>query len=223
MGNLTQLSDVKTILQIASSDTSQDAILALLIPAISSQIESYCNRTFGVATYTENLPPNNTTALQLANWPINSVTSITDSGTILQENSDYYLYSQYSSCGQIYRPTGWYGQMLGRGLTFDPFENMIVIKAVYSAGYNLPGMTPVVGAHTLPSSIQLASMQMTAKAYSLCNSGNIGENLNSISEGAESLSFDNPAKIPSDLFSITAGLPVQFASLLNPFKKFGGI
>ena len=221
MGNLTQLADVKTILQIPSSDTSQDALINLVIPAVSAQIESYCNRTFGVASYTENLPPSNSTVLQLQNWPITTVTSVTADGSAMVAGQDYYLYSQFVSSGQLYREPGWYGKMIGRGLTFDPVQPMITIAVVYNAGYNLPGVTPVAGASNLPLNIQLSAMQMTAKVVELSNSGNLGENIQSISEGAESRTFENPAKIPSDMFSQISGMPIQFALLLNPFKKIG--
>lgn len=216
---LTTLSDVKTLLQIPTSVTSFDAVLNLVIKAVSAQIETYCNRTFGVANYTDNLPPGNSQILQLENYPLNSVASIVVQGSALS-SSEYFLYSQFTPSGQIYKPDGWFGPMATRGLTFDPYAPLITIAVTYSAGYVLPGGTPVSGVADLPLDLQLAAMQMTAKVFGLSNTSNLGENLQSFKEGQTAYTWDNPAKIPSDLFQVIGGMPVQFASLLNPYRRW---
>ncbi len=68
--------------------------------------------------------------------------------------------------------------------------------------------------------IQLCAMQMVAKVYGLSSAQNLGENLASIKEGGLAYSWDNPAKIPSDLFGVIAGMPVQFASFLTPYRRW---
>lgn len=219
MGNLTTLSDCKTLLQIPTAVTSFDAILNLLIKSVSAQIETYCNRSFAVATYTDNLPPSGSQVLQLENFPLNSVTSIVVQGTALS-SSDYFLYSQFTPSGQIYKPDGWFGPVAARGLTFDPYAPLITIVVTYSAGYVLPGASPVTGASDLPFDLQLAAMQMVAKVFGLSNANNLGENLQSFKEGQTAYAWDNPAKIPPDLFQVIGGMPVQFASLLNPYRRW---
>jgi hypothetical protein len=220
MGNLALLSDVKTLLQINQSDSSTDAILSLLISAVSTQIESYCARSFGVADYIENIPPSNSQQLQLQNWPINTVAYVKDQGSILTPGADYSVYPQFSKCGQIYRPQGWYGLMAVRGLTYDPYASLITLEVSYNAGYLLPGATPITGVLPLPNDLQLCCQIMVAKVYELSNNGNLGENLASVKEGGLAYAWDNPAKIPPDLFQVISGMPVQFAQLLNPYKRW---
>lgn len=215
---LCTLNDAKTLLQIPSLTTTFDAVLTLIIKSVSAQIQSYCNRVFGVADYTDNLAPSGAQELQLLNWPINTVASVTVQGSLL-DSSNYFLYSQYQAAGQIYKPDGWFGPVAVRGLTFDPIERLITIAVVYNAGYVLPGDTGTAAA--LPFDLQLAAMQMTAKAFGLSQNNNLGENLSAYREGQISYTWDNPSKIPSDLFSIIAGMPIQFATLLNPYKKWG--
>lgn len=216
---LCTLANVKTLLLIPSSDTTQDALLNLLIASVSDQVESYCNRTFGVADYTDNIAPSFTQFLQLLNFPIVSVTSVTTEGSLMPD-TDYFLYSQYKAAGQIYRPTGWYGPMATRGLTFDPFSPLISIVVVYKAGYVLPGGSPVTGAEDLPSDLQFGCAQMVAKAYNMAQSGNLGEGIKSLHEGAEGYSLGGHNEISSQLYLLTSGLPVQFASVLNPYRRY---
>jgi hypothetical protein len=221
MGNLTTLANVKTLIQI--SDSSQDSLLTLLIASVSSQIETYCGRLFGYADYDEILASNNRQLLQVAQWPIKQITFIKQSGNTLVAGQDYQTYFQYLNAGQIYRGQGWSGSSWVRGLTADPYAGDYIYEVSYSAGYVLPGATaptPPPAVDPFPADIELAAMSMVAKAYSLSNSGNLGENLSSIKEGGLAYSWDNPAKIPPDLFQVIAGMPVQFAQLLNPYKRW---
>lgn len=217
---LCTLADTKTLLQISSSDTSHDAILNLLILVVSQQVESYCNRIFGATNYTDNLPPSMNQNLQLLDFPINSVTSITQQGNALTVDVDYFLYPQFTAAGQIYKPTGWYGPLATRGLTFDPFAPLVNIVAVYNAGWVLPGGSPVTGASNLPYDVQFATMQMVAKAYGLSNVQNLGESLVAFNEGNEGFQLARNTEMAADLFSLTSGLPAGFASLLNPYRRY---
>lgn len=219
MSGLCTLEDVKTLLQIPAASTSFDSILNLLIRSVSAQIQSYCNRVFGVDDYTDNLAPSGGQVLQLLNFPINTVTSVTVGGSLL-DSGNYFLYSQYKAAGQIYKPDGWYGPMAVRGLTGDPFAPLIEIVVVYNAGFVLPGDDPITGVADLPEDIQLAAMQMVAWKFGLANTANLGENLSGYKEGQIAYQWDNPAKIPSDLFGVTSGMPIQFASLLNPYRRW---
>jgi len=220
MGNLTTIANVKTLLQI--SDISQDSILSLLIGSVSAQIESYCNRSFGYSAYVETLSSNNRQILQLQQWPIKQITFIKQSGNTLVSGQDYQIYPQYLNAGQVYRGSGWTGPSWVRGLTADPYAGDFIYEVSYSAGYVLPGTiapTPPPMVDNLPADLEFAAMSMVTKAYGLINSGNLGENLSSIKEGGLAYTWENPAKIPSDLFQVIGGMPVQFAQLLNPYRK----
>jgi hypothetical protein len=155
-------------------------------------------------------------------WPINKITFVKQNSVTLTSGVDYMLYEQYLSAGQIYRGQGWLGPQYVRGLTADPFAGEYIFEVSYNAGYILPGDSAPVGvtADNLPYDLQFCTSLMVAKVYGLSNAGNLGENLASVREGGLAYSWDNPAKIPPDLFQVIAGMPVQFASMLTPYKRW---
>ena len=219
---LATLTDCKTLLNLSTS--AKDALLTLLLDAVSSEIESYCGRTFGVADYDEFLKASFLTTLQLANYPINTVASVKYNGQALSENADYYLYDQYTKIGQLYRPTLWGGIILTRGLTFDPMDSAIVYEVAYNAGYNLPSDDPdddpVEGVPTLPSEIQFVAQSMVARAFGLSQAGNIGENIAAISEGGLSVSYEVRSSAIPEMFSLISGMPARFAGILNKYRAW---
>jgi hypothetical protein len=219
---LTTVADCKTLLQIPSGDTSQDSLLTLLIKSVSKEIETFLSRKLGQDDYLQTLAANNRQILQLYQWPTNTVTFVKESGVTLVAGQDYLTLSQYLEAGQIYRGSGWVGPAWVRGLTADPYAGQLIFEVSYNSGYLLPGDPAPMGwaGEDLPSDIQLCAMQMVSKVYGLSISGNLGENLASIKEGGLAYSFDNPAKIPSDLFGVVAGMPIQFASFLTPYRRW---
>jgi hypothetical protein len=220
----TTIPNCKLLLNIPSGDSSQDALLSMLIMATTKQIESFLDRKLGNADYVEVLGVNNMQTLQLKNWPVSDVASVTESLVVLVPDVDYLLLPQYLQSGQIYRGSVWVGPSFVRGLTADPYAGELIFTVTYSAGYLLPGDVapdpPAISPPELPQDIQLCTAMMVSKAYGLVQAGNIGENLSSIKEGGLAYSYDNPAKIPSDLFGVLAGMPVQFATFLTPYKRW---
>jgi len=222
-GNLTTLANVKTLNNINSGDMSQDALINLLISSVSSQIESYCNRQFGYANYIDTIASNNRQLLQLQQWPVNNVAYVKQRGNVLVSGQDYQVYPQYLAIGQLYRGPGWSGASWVRGLTADPYVGEYIYECSYMAGYILPGTTPPVlplTAPALPADLQICASMMVSKIMALSNSGNLGQNLSSITEGGLSYSWDTNSNSSADLFSITAGMPAQFSSMLNPYKSW---
>ncbi len=219
---LTTLADCKTLLQIPSGDMSSDGLLTLLIRSISREVETFLSRKLGQADYIDVLAANNRQLLQCRQWPINSVAYVKQDTMTLVAGQDYLLLDQFLEAGEIYRGPGWTGPAWVRGLTADPFAGQLIFTVSYNGGYLLPGDTPSdpPSAEDLPADIQLCVAQMVAKAYGLSQNQNLGENLASIKEGGLAYSYDNPAKIPSDLFGVIAGMPVQFASFLTPYRRW---
>ncbi len=76
--SLCALADVKTYLGI--TETTTDAVLTALIANASTLIESYCNRVFLTATYTETRNGGGGPKLLLLNAPITAVSSVTVEG-----------------------------------------------------------------------------------------------------------------------------------------------
>lgn len=58
------------------SDTSLDAQLAVIIPAVQAELERLCGRVFDGATFTEYYDGLNASTINLKNGPIASVTSV---------------------------------------------------------------------------------------------------------------------------------------------------
>jgi len=221
---LTTVANCKTLLQIPSGDTSQDALLTLLIQTVSKQIESYLSRRLGQRDYLETLAANNRQILQLEQWPTNIVTFVKESGVTLVPEQDYLVLPQYLEAGQIYRGQGWTGPAWVRGLTADPYAGQLIFEASYNSGYLLPGDDAPVGwtGEDLPADIQLCAMQMVSKTYGLSNAGNLGQNLTSIKEGGLAYGYqaEGSSTGSAELFAMTAGMPLQFASMLNPYRRW---
>lgn len=78
--DLTTLADVKAWLNIASGDTTFDAMLGRLISACSMFMQAYMNRTVAITSYTLNFNGDGKTAKMLGNYPIQSVTSVLVNG-----------------------------------------------------------------------------------------------------------------------------------------------
>jgi len=220
----TTVANCKTLLQIPSGDTSQDALLTLLIQGVTKEIESFLSRKLGQADRLETLAANNRQILQLYQWPVNTVTFVKESGVTLVPGQDYLALPQYLEAGQIYRGQGWVGPAWVRGLTADPYAGQLIFEVSYNSGYLLPGDDPPIGwaGDDLPADIQLCTAQMVAKVYGLSNAGNLGQNLTSIKEGGLAYSFESGGGASSDsaLFGVIAGMPVQFASYLDPYRRW---
>lgn len=81
MSALCAKQDVKTYRGITSA--GQDAQIELLITSVSAAIETFCNRTFGQASYTETRNGNDSDRMMTRNTPITAVTSVTVDDTVI--------------------------------------------------------------------------------------------------------------------------------------------
>ena len=79
-GDLTTLANAKEWLELDSSLTSDDALLARLISAASGFIRIWCNRDFVRQPYVETRSGNGGRSIVLAQWPIVSVESLVIDG-----------------------------------------------------------------------------------------------------------------------------------------------
>lgn len=80
-----------------------------IIDAVSKRIENYCNRIFASTEYTEKRDGTGTTDLQLSNYPITALTSIT-AVNVLDDMTDAIdtdnVEIEYDE-GFLYSPYGW--------------------------------------------------------------------------------------------------------------------
>src|SRR5262249_41418438 len=80
---LTDLSTVKTFLQVASTDTTQDALLTQLVTAADKVVRKFCKRELETAGYTQYASGNGLQQLPLRQRPvrIQTFTGTTSSGS----------------------------------------------------------------------------------------------------------------------------------------------
>lgn len=73
---LATLSQFKTLRGISQSDTSNDTLFSMLLANAQSDIESFCDRKFELATYTEYYSGNGNRNFCLRQRPVNSIASL---------------------------------------------------------------------------------------------------------------------------------------------------
>lgn len=177
---LITLNQLKSHLGILLSEVKYDTKLTLFLEAASAWIETFCNRRFESATYTELLHGNRSNMINPLQWPITDVDELrisddrawSDASTLVDaanygtdsEQISVILYSGYFSYG---------------------FNN---VRLVYTAGYA-----------TIPADLQLAAL-WAAEWYYLHNTrGDQGRG--SVGKQGESVSIltDIPPMIKSIL------------------------
>lgn len=167
---LTTAATIKTLLGI--SDTSLDAVLAVLIPQADAIIKGYLGREIEQTTYTEYYSGSGNQVIVLNQTPVQSITSVNEdrdgyfgdgtdafpSATLLTEGTDYVLRkddataTEVSKSGILYRVgKAWPRPYVNRRgqLASAPGLGLGNIKVVYLAGWA-----------TVPSDIQFAANKL---------------------------------------------------------------
>ena len=179
---LTTLDNVKLIGGIA--DTSDDALLNILIDRVSNSFLNAIHRDLRKTTYTsETYPPNNSQYLVLKNYPIVKLTSIVDTGVTLTVTTDYLMSDQDAINGLVYRQGGWTGNYLVSGMTSDIVAGVREILITYDAGYLFPADAgySAGGTTSLPLDISQFCEEEVIRRYQRIKRQMIG--LSSIHEG----------------------------------------
>lgn len=193
---LCTLANVKLLLGI-TSDTTKDALLEMLITKAGAAICAQTGRVLKRATYTaEPYAVNGQPYLYLKQWPIQALTSVTLGGALLTVNVDYYMSAADAAVGRIYKPDGWNGAMLSRGLIPDAYEGDRDILITYTAGYYLPDDVTTApetahyvagAADSLPADIQAIAEAAVCIRYGAIQKG--ADGLASMKEGQVSYTF----------------------------------
>jgi hypothetical protein len=192
---LCTLANVKLLLGIG--DTTQDTMLEALITRASAAICAHTGRVLKRATYTsEPYAVNGQLYLYLRQWPIQTLTSVTLGGVVLTVNEDYYMSAADAAQGRIYKPDGWNGAMLTRGLVPDYYEGDRDILVTYTAGYYLPDDVTVApatahyvagAADSLPADLQAIAEAAVCGRYGATQKG--ADGLTSMKEGQVAYTF----------------------------------
>jgi len=174
MSDIITLPNLKTYLSESSS--TFDTILAMLISAISEAIEKELGRSLIEATYTGiEITGNGSVFLYLPNWPVTTLTSLTEDDVELYEGKDE-DFRLYTAKGILEKLTGcWSTTPKG-------------IVVTYKAGYTISG-TP-----TMPKDLQLMCYHKIARAWKEARSQGWGETSRSFPDGSvntiEAVLFD---------------------------------
>lgn len=185
MGKLTQLATVKEYLGI--TDTASDTLINNLIDRASEFMETFCGRKFGEASYTEYHDGDGIASkLFLRQWPIiSSLTSLHDDtnrtyGSASLVNTDDYVATNET------------GIIALDGLRFH--VGVANVKAVYSAGYKLPGGTG--SGSPLPLDLEQACIELVALRWNDRGKERLGKTSQAMGDGGtESYVQDLPWQI----------------------------
>lgn len=122
---IVSLSDLKTNLKIASTDTSNDEALRYTLAQATEMAERYCNRALRRKTVVET-HDGDREALVLREPPIQSITTVVENGVTLTASD----YTVNSTSGLLYRGSATSSQ--------EWYDGRQVITVTYVAGYANP-------------------------------------------------------------------------------------
>ena len=208
-GKIVQVSDLKEYLGITA--VTDDNLLYECIDRAQNVIERYCSRTFGTATFTEDMDGTGTATLCVQNPPITSVTSVsslsresdgTETATALSAGSYRFdaesgvislLWAAASSFPEYWSGDNGPATFRAESPRFaDGFRNY---RVVYVGGYT---------AATMPGSLKQACLEVATDLY----------RMRRINKGMQSESMG----VPSYTAKAVSELVDQRAFLLNPFR-----
>lgn len=173
---LTTLNNLKTYLNISGS--AKDALLELLINAMTDHIESYCNnRRFADTTYTQvEYDGTGTKTLILDQYPITTTTTF-----VLEENSEPDNEDDWETLASRRYWTDDEGMVRTYDILFlkSPYK----YRVTYSAGYT-----------TIPSDLEMACIMLCSEFYLKGGStGVVSETL-----GDHSITFNQFSQLSQD-------------------------
>jgi hypothetical protein len=128
VSDLTTLQRFKDWLGV--EDDTDDERMSLMLSAASAFVESYCQRTFGSATYTEYYDGSDCDMLTLRQWPIISLTGIYEGGSAVSLASGEDPYANPAPEIVIYKEEG---RLVRPFSAFFGYRRYY--KVVYVAGY----------------------------------------------------------------------------------------
>lgn len=134
---------VQQVSNIRQISTSDEAVVGILIGVVSSIVESYCNRTFEKTDYNKLYNGNGLDYIFVENYPINSITSLTE-----EDKNGTTTYT-YASTEYVFNNEG---IITLRGYRFT--SGLQNIRIQYNAGYQ-----------SLPKDLEYACIQFVLFLY----------------------------------------------------------
>ena len=194
-GDLCVLADVKGWLNIATGDTSTDAMLTRLISSCSNIITAWLGRDIVQTTYTETYNGSGTSRLILNQFPVTAVTSLSIGGVVIPASTGPTVYGYTFDESGLYLINGNFPQV--NWLT--TFNNVFGMRSqnvavVYEAGYA-----------AVPEALNQACIDFVA--YKYVERGRIGYKSQNISVTGQGSSY------------LTDGLPDMVKAAIQPFRR----
>lgn len=171
------------------SGTAQDALLTVLVDAVSMEVRRWCDRNltngFESATRTERYDGTNEQTIQLIEWPITSITSV----SIYSAGGDYDTLET-----DTYRVNGDSGVLsridprLGRYpvTAFGTVNATFSCQPWFEQGFDNIEVVYVGGYSTIPADLKMACYRLTDLAYAAR-----GRNMGVQSESLGGYSYTN--------------------------------
>lgn len=161
------VADVETELSIATG--TQDAKLERMIHSVSEFFAQYCNRTFFyTAGIEESFAGFGTPFIQLARWPIVTLTSITHDGNTV-DSDNYEIFNSESATVRHVNNWIWTTKSTP-DVTQDPMVGMErkLYEATYTAGWVTASQKAIdagLPARSLPFDLEDACIQVVAGRF----------------------------------------------------------
>ncbi len=193
--------DLENLLQIDVTAEPDSTVTSYLVAA-QAAAEVYCQRHFDYATTNvETFDGDGWSAIiQVDRWPIDTVTTVVESGVTLTVDQDYILYTDR---GWVMRTSG--GARQARGWR-DHRRGIII---TYDGGYEAP--TPAGGA-TVPDDLTLAITRIAARLFRSGSGPIAGGPISSIT-------LDGIGSVGYAASSVTAPVKVTDLVLLDEEKE----
>ena len=203
---ITTVDTVKGVGYLNISVTTYDSWLEKQINIYSQRIENYLGRKIYTRTVTdEKYAGNGRSKLYLNNYPVTSVTSVTQQDDTIS-SADYDLVSS-DYAAYLYNEYGWAFNGITTGISRAVVDKYKDIKVTYVTGYVLP---PAGTGITLPADIEEACIQSVVYQYGQIN--NKGRVVTS--EKLQSWS----ATYSDTQFDMKSGMLESVKSMLAPYK-----
>ena len=179
---LTTLDALKNQIGIPKEDEDEqrDAALVQLINAASAWLETQLGRKLGRQDYREKHTAPGTQRLPLEQYPIRSITKITDTDNGVEVTG--YDFDEDGNIGVVYREEGWtYHGHIG-GLSRDYIAPRRYLLVEYTAGYILPKDATEEEPADLPADLEAVIWNMVAQQYAIIENDAAGLTAFSISD-----------------------------------------
>ena len=159
---------------IQNQIATNDVVIEYLINGVSQQFASYCDRAFISTTYTATkIDGPGGAELYLPNWPVTTLTSVTEDDVLLTVDVDFYSYPASGMLTKFRSNWPWYDV----AATWTTKQQGIVVT--YAAGYTLA---------LLPADVKLAALKEIARQYQVFVAKQNGVASSSVSGSSSSAS-----------------------------------